>query len=107
MNKTTELQTTTAIVKNILEQDKRSRNSDDHLYSQVVKHISNQFYMPFFEMSVAEYFEQRNELPCPGFETVRRARQKLQEKYPELSASDKVEGFRSDNETVFREFARS
>jgi len=41
----------------------------------------------------------------PGFETVRRARQKLQATFPELSACEAVEGFRVENEKEFRAYA--
>ena len=42
----------------------------------------------------------------PGFETVRRTRQKIQQHHPELAACEAVEGFRAVNEQEFREFAR-
>jgi hypothetical protein len=42
----------------------------------------------------------------PPFETVRRTRQFIQRKFPELSANPAVQVFRAENETVFEEFAR-
>lgn len=42
----------------------------------------------------------------PPFESVRRTRQKVQEKYPDLAASEEVEAGRELNETAYREFAR-
>ena len=48
----------------------------------------------------------RQELDIPPFESVRRTRQKLQEKYPEFSASVAVSEARAKNETTYRDFAR-
>ena len=43
----------------------------------------------------------------PGFETIRRARQKLQAEFPELKADKAVEAMRTELETEYRDFARS
>jgi len=43
----------------------------------------------------------------PGFETIRRARQKLQAEFPELKADKAVEAMRAELETEYRDFARS
>ena len=101
-----ELKNTTAIVKAILEKDQRARNSDSHLYLKVIEYIATQngynlwnFKVPFFLNHMAEY-------GFPPFESVRRSRQKLQRKFPELSASEKVAEQRAENEEAFREFAR-
>ena len=42
----------------------------------------------------------------PGFETVRRSRQKLQATFPELAGDADVEGMRRVNEETFRDYAR-
>ena len=46
-----------------------------------------------------------NDFDVPGFETVRRARQKVQVKFPELSACEKVAEFRGENEQKYRAYA--
>jgi hypothetical protein len=40
-----------------------------------------------------------------GFETVRRARQKIQATFPELAACERVEGFRAENEAEYKKYA--
>jgi hypothetical protein len=57
-------------------------------------------------MSLGYFLVNRTKMEMPAFETVRRARQKLQQTYPELSAWDKVEGRRMMNEEIYREYAR-
>lgn len=43
----------------------------------------------------------------PGFETIRRTRQKVQAEFPRLKADKAVEAMRAELETEYREFARS
>ena len=102
MKKTKELKTTTDIVKDILEHDPASRNSDDYLYYMVCRSIDGiSVHLPFWKVML-----NRKEYNFPAFESVRRVRQKMQEKYPELSGDSTVEAHRILNEEVFREYAR-
>ena len=48
-----------------------------------------------------------HEATIPGFETVRRSRQKVQATYPDLAPSEAVGKRRAKNEVVYREFAES
>lgn len=105
MSKTKELITTTALVKQILKQDERARNSDSFLYFRVLGVLAlekgidmNRIPVPLFLLNMAEW-------GFPPFESVRRTRQKLQATFPELSADEAVEEFRAENETEFRAFA--
>ena len=100
------LKSTEALVKGILEQDEKARSSDNYLYLKVCEYISHevghflrQFEVPYFLMNMKE-------LGYPPFETVRRARQKLQRNFPELRANKEVAGQREENEQAFREFAK-
>ena len=43
----------------------------------------------------------------PPFESVRRARQKLQAAFPHLAACEAVQGFRAENEMEVRAYARA
>ena len=43
----------------------------------------------------------------PGFETVRRSRQKVQATYPDLAPTESVGRKRSKNEMVYKDFALS
>ena len=101
-----DLKTTTALVKSILEQDKQCRNSDSFLYLKVLTEVGKQKGIDIEKMSIPYFLLNLHGAGFPGFETVRRTRQKLQQHHPELAACEAVEGFRTDNEKVFREYAR-
>ena len=57
------------------------------------------------EMSVQSFLFYMNEMGVPPFETVRRARQLAQAKYPELAANATVQQFRRENEAEYYAFA--
>ena len=100
-----DLKHTSQIVKAILEQDKRTRNSDSFLYLKVLKHFAQKTGQPVHEMSVQVFLQSMPTLNIPPFETVRRARQKLQRKHPELAACDSVQQMRKENEAAYYAFA--
>lgn len=100
-----DFKTTKALVKHILEVDERARNSDSFLYFKVLKHHANKRGIDLRHLSVAELLLGMNIYGFPPFESVRRARQKLQAKCPELAACEKVEAARMENEKDYRAFA--
>lgn len=106
MNKAKELKTTTDIVKEVLKAHEQARNCDDYLYFLVCTIIGKQKGYDVENMNLAQFLLNRNEYKLPSYDTVGRARRKLQGKYKELRANDVVEHFRSDNEKVFRRYAR-
>lgn len=102
MNKAEELNNTISIVKSILKRFPAARNSDMLLYVKVCEQVNPKVLsQPFWYAltSLKDY-----NLPC--IETVRRTRQKLQAKYPELAADENVEAAREGNIEAFRDFAR-
>ena len=102
-----ELKNTAKLVKNILETRPKARNSDNYLYFLVCHtKLKNQGF-DIRSVSLSDALLNRNFYQLPVFETVRRARQKIQAKHPELAASDEVQEIRAIKEEVFREFARS
>lgn len=101
-----ELKTTAALVKHILETNPQARNSDSYLYYQVIKFEANQKSIDLRSLTVQEFLLCINQLGFTGFETVRRARQKIQAQYPELAANKSVSAARMENEKDFRAFAR-
>ena len=107
MNISKSLYQTSAIVKEILENNRRSRNSDTYLYLQVLYKVGLIKGIDVNAMSVTEFLLKRNELGFPCFETVGRARRKLQQEYPELAGSEDVEAQRVINERVFKDYAKS
>ena len=107
MSKSAELKSTTDIVRAVLQGHEKARNSDDYLYYLVCHIYGREYGYDVEHMSLGYFLVNRTKMEMPAFETVRRARQKLQQTYPELSAWDKVEGRRMMNEETFREYARS
>jgi len=103
MDREKELLNTTDLVKKILLDDPKARDSDNHLYCAVVISVNpDALTKPFWEV-----LEHMNDFGLPCFETVRRARQKIQAEYPDLKASDVVESLRSINEEIYKEYARN
>ncbi len=103
MGKATELKTTTYLVKDILTHYPDTRNSDDLLYAKVCECAKPEtMNLPFVVVLL-----KRKELGIPAFESVRRTRQKVQAENPELSGNTTVEGYRKENERVFREYAKA
>ena len=94
------------LVKSILEADEKARNSDDYLYSMVVVCYGLTYGIDMTKVSLIRFFTMRNEWDIPGFETVRRSRQKIQQHFPELRAKEEVDNNRQLRELEFREYAR-
>ena len=107
MNKAKRIKGVERLVKTILKQDERTRNSDSFLYFEVLKRIGAENGIDIEGMSITSFLLTLSNSPFPPFESVRRARQKLQNKFPELSANSVVEAYRAENEVVYREYARS
>ena len=105
MSKTVELKNTKALVKSILEQDQRARNSDSFLYFRVLGLLGEEKGIDMDLIPVTLFLLNMAEWGFPPFESVRRTRQKIQAEFPELSANKKIAEQRADNEAAFREFA--
>lgn len=101
----TDLQTVIGLVKSILEKDEKCRNSDSFLYLQVLTEVGNQKGIDIEKMSIPHFFLHLHGSGLPPFESVRRARQKVQAAHPELAACERVTGYRADNELEYRAFA--
>lgn len=106
MSKRSELITTKALVKAILEHNIRARNSDSYLYLKVLNVVAANKKMDITSVPITDFLLNMSFWGFPPFESVRRARQHLQHDFPELAASEDVQAVRDENETVFREFAR-
>lgn len=101
-----DLKTISGLVKHILEKNEQARNSDSILYLKVLEHQAHEYGIDLRLLSVPVFLSEMVRYGFSGFETVRRARQKLQATYPELAACERVEDFSAENEKVFRDFAR-
>lgn len=106
MSNKTELKFIKAIVKSILEDDQRARNSDSYLYLKVIEYIAEQRHISLSNITILHFLNHMNDYGFPPFESVRRARQKSQAEYPELAANRNVAEQRADNEIKYRNFVR-
>lgn len=80
------------IVKNLLETEPETRNSDKFLIFCVLKQFTN-LNIDFKEFS-----------KCPSFESLRRTRQKLFEEFPELRADDYISNLRNERKEEFESY---
>lgn len=100
-----DLKSIAALVQAILVQDKDCRNSDGLLYLRVLFAHAERKGINLNAMTIPDFLINHHWADFPIFETVRRARQKIQQHYPELAASYTVEKFRAENELEYRAFA--
>ena len=96
-----ELKRTSQIVLKLLKEDELTRKDDNYL----IKRVNETLIPGSSEMTLNQVLGLiiQKQLPC--FESIRRSRQKMQEKYPELNDIDTVI-HRADKEEEYREFAR-
>ena len=102
-----DLKAVSAIVKSILVENTRARNDDNVLYLMVLNHVSNRNSIDIQSMTVPVFLMKMKEYGLPGFETVRRSRQKVQADNPELEGTESTRRKRAKQEAVYREFATS
>ena len=100
------LKTTTELVKEVLIAQPKARNSDSYLYYCVISIIGRRNGIDIDAMSIPSFLLNMKQNNMPAFETVRRARQKIQHDHPELAACEEVEVRRMLNEKKFRDYAR-
>lgn len=100
-----ELHTVKELVCYILATDPQSRNSDSYLYLKVIEQQAIQKSIDLRLLSVVSFFDNLNFNGFAKFESVRRARQKLQAENPHFMGSAEVQAARRNNEAVFREWA--
>ena len=102
MEKSQELIRITKLVKEILTEDERARNSDLYLYIKICERINPTVLRKPFSTVMMDL----KAYNLPNTETVRRTRQKMQAKHPELSGCQKITQARNENEKTYREYAR-
>lgn len=92
-----DLDTIYMMVKNILETDKMSRDSDMWLYVQFCKvKNKNVLNLPFYLV-----METYSDYGLPPFESVSRARRKVQSEHAELRSSSAVAKVRAEYEQLY------
>lgn len=96
-----ELKRTSEIVLRLLREDILTRKDDNYL----IKRVHNIIIPGASEMTLNQVLGMITQKQLPGFECIRRTRQKMQEKYPELTEVDTMI-HRLDKEKEYREFVR-
>lgn len=91
-----------AVVKEVLTEVPETRG-DDFL---LIAHTYARFNPEVLTMPFKDVMVNHKDLGIPYFESVRRARPKLQNKYPELKASSKVEQARLEKQEEYLEYVR-
>lgn len=92
-------------VREALKQSHTARNCDNWLYYSICKEILAEAKIDADTLTFKDALLRRNELNLPPFESVRRARQKVQAENPELSADAEVTAMRDVQENEYFEFA--
>lgn len=100
------LKNTTELVKIILDQDERARNSDSYLYMKVLRIMAERKGMDISNVSIYKFLLMMDVWQFPPFESVRRSRQKVQATFPELAATNKTRKNRKKNEAVYHNYAK-
>lgn len=94
-------------VKAIMMEDRQTRNSDSFLYLKLLQKMGAEKGIDIDSIPITTFLLEMSEYGFPPFESVRRARQKLQEHNPELRACDAVAEARAENEIAVREYVKS
>ena len=100
------LKHTKTLVKALLEQNEILRNSDSLLYLKVLTVVADRKGIDLRGITIPQFLLELHGTEFPPFESVRRARQKVQEHHPELRPSEAVADFRQEEELKYRAFAR-
>lgn len=100
-----ELSTTANLVKEILTEKPETRDDDYLLWVETIQRTTEG--KIDYSMSFVTFLYTAKFLGIPQFETVSRARRKVQEQHPELKGKGKVRKARADREVDFKDFARN
>ena len=94
---------TSDLVKHVLQTVPEARSCNNVLYYHVCKEANSEVLKVPFGVAITDL--QLYNIPC--FETVTRARRKLQSIYPELAANEEVECFRELEEEKYKNYAKA
>lgn len=101
-----ELKATRDIVLEILKTDKLARNSDSWLFLLVTKVYEDKLKINAANASLEDFLTNPIYQDFPCFESVRRARQKIQEERIDLASDKRIEKLRKEQEKEFEQFSR-
>ena len=103
-----EIRNLTVIVRSILYSEPQTRDDDYLLWLRAIRIVAAEKGFTGFEkaVSVESFLSNVKGMPLPKYETVSRARRKLQALYPELRGTERTQKARAKREKEFREFAK-
>lgn len=90
------------IVELCLRENEATRQSDKYLYYCVTKKLDERL----LDMTMRVFLLEGKALGFPEFDSVSRARRKVQAKYPELQSVARIEKMRASREKQFRKYAK-
>lgn len=96
----------TKFVREALACNPATRNSDSYLYYVICNAKLKANGYDISKVTLADALLNREELGLPIYESVRRARQKVQASNPDLAGTDEVEAMRAIHEEAFRKYAK-
>lgn len=96
----------TSIVKRILTEQPETRGNDNLLILKVFEVFADHYGMDLEEMSIVTFLYDFAGCEFPGFETIRRSRQKVQRANPKLKPDETVLQLRMEKEKQYRAYAR-
>ena len=96
------LKTIEGKVRAVLQENEDARNDDMVLYLA----LCNLYLKDAGAMPLAQILLNHKELGLPSFESVGRTRRKLQEKYPELLGSVRMQKIRAKGEKAYSRYAK-
>lgn len=101
-----DIEPTKKLVTVALEENARTRDSDDYLYYVVCKKILSEKRIDIRRITLENFLLCRKAYELPVFETVRRTRQKIQRDNPHLRSSKEVEIYRKAKQKAFESWAK-
>ena len=93
-------------VKRILEQYPDARDSNNVLFWLVLKDLGKDIGVDLNAMRLQDVILRSRELGLPQYESITRARRKVQELNPELAGSSTVQAHRLVEEQTYKDYAR-
>ena len=91
------------LVKDILQEDESTRSSDKYLYYAVCKRLNG----TALDDKLGDFLLTFSDYNLPQFESVGRARRKIQAQFPELRPTEDIQRTRYERSIDFQKYAHS
>ena len=101
-----DLESITSEVRQCLDDNPRTRDSDNLLYWMIAQDILQKQDIDIDRMGFTELFLSLNSYGIPKYETVVRIRRYIQRKYPELMGTERIEKARAHRSEVIADYVR-